>query len=136
MTVSSEIEERILANLDEAGEENAVALLNTICNRTGAAEEAAAFAIAVSELTKRGLVTVAGHETLMFGPSSIEHTLRLLDGLGRALIFRDRYWTDSRRTGPPFPDHLVYVIATPAGRQAGRELIERRGYDWWATRKP
>lgn len=132
-----ELGDRVLAELCEAGSENAFALINVVCERKGILDELANFQHALEELVRRNQIS------LSIGLDSANRLARLdvtesLAEIGRFrnyFTFRssDRHWTDARRAGPPFGEPFPCVVLTMIGRKAGEQLIRTRGYNWWLT---
>jgi hypothetical protein len=135
MTDSQEMQLRILATLEEAGQDRANPLLNTVIAPTGTIAEVAIFQNALSNLVIAGLIYVR--------LTSEPHGDQLLsneDGLMEIARFsehyqfdkRERLWLDDRHGGPPYyqtPE--PEVVLTPAGRSKSVEVLELRGYAWW-----
>lgn len=125
-----EMSARILAELEEAGQEHVPAMLNTVAAVTGSAEEKTQYANALAMLVRDDLVRLA-YDCDCQGrlvPLPKEESIVAVSRLADSLLFgaSDRLWTwdGSRR-----PDILI----TSTGRKQARELIEERGYSWWRT---
>ena len=125
-----EMAARILAELEEAGQEHVPAMLNTVAATTGDAEEKTQYAAALAVLVRDDLARLAYDRDPQgwLVPLSKEESVAAVSQLADGLLFgtNDGLWTwvGSRR-----PDILI----TPAGLQQARELIEARGYSWWRT---
>ena len=128
------MEQRILAVLDEAGEENANALLNTITDAKGDPGELQEFATAISLLIGHGLVTIVdGTEDGNSSELTGENAIAAIDGFLGHLTFDEtrNVWTNRSRPGPPYPLPYPYILATRAGGDHARRILADRGADWW-----
>ena len=126
---------RILSELDEAGEENALAMINTITDRTGSSDEIEAFGRSSLQLFGLGYVRMA---TQRNSSGKLERGFREASAanIGNALGFFefDRsagYWHKFWSTIPPFPEPFPYFMNTDIGRQRGLVILNERGYQWW-----
>ena len=131
MIATSEVEMRIAAELEEAGQENIAAMINTIIAPAGDAWEVAAMRVALDNMVRGGLATMAldpgpGKRLV---PLNVEDSLALVARIESLLRFRtsDRHWTFSTGEHPN-------VIATEAGRERGFKILDERGYQWWRPR--
>ena len=129
MISNDEQQLRILAELEEAGEEELVALLNTAVDKTrGHPEEVALFREAMEQLIDKGLVLMAPQNEP--GKRLVEvdakQSLTMLSEVLGSLIFGadDLHWT-----ADPFV--YTYAVLTDAGRLAAKKLLGERGYRWW-----
>ena len=133
----SELELRILANLEEAGEENVPALLNTIL--LNADEESAyldSYLKALQNLVTKDhvrLSTSRGSDRRL-ADLSIANSLREIEGQRGELIFdaSEKLWRDKSRVGPPYGPTYPYVVLTKVGRALSIKVQTERGYQWWA----
>lgn len=123
-----EMSARVLAELEEAGQEHVPAMLNTVAAMTGDAEEKMQYADALAMLVRDDLIKLA-YECDRQGrlvPLPKDEALAAVSRLAVSLLFgtNDGLWTwvGSRR-----PDILI----TSAGRTQAKELLEERGYSWW-----
>jgi len=124
-----ELQQRILSELEEAGEQGLITLLNTVADfRQGREAEVATYQNALRDLIDQGLILMApervtGHA---LAEVSAEHSHRMvIDGLNGLHFVKDQlYWTKTRSTDS-------YVVATEAGMARAREVLSERGYEWW-----
>ena len=124
----SEIEDRLLVELEWAGEENFPTLLNSIFEPIGVEEEVEKVRDALSSMLIKRLIAIAVERNQTNGlvevptPKSIE----LIKNFDQHLIFKSDggHWTGGAR---PWPT----VVLTSLGRAEGREVLARRGYRWW-----
>jgi hypothetical protein len=137
MTDLTEMEQRVLAELEELWEENVFAMLNTIVDPTGDAHEVALLQRALQGLVERDYVTM-GLEG--FAPRNPEElgksaSLELLAGLDKWFRFdvADPHWT--LRRGDIKKERIPVIYMTEAGRQKASEILTQRGYQWWRPRK-
>jgi len=129
MISNDEQQLRILAELEEAGEEELVALLNTAVDETqGRPEEVALFREAMEQLIDKGLVLMAPQNKP--GKRLVEvdakQSLAMLSEVLGSLFFGadDLHWTADLGA-------RSYVVLTPAGRSASERVLGERGYRWW-----
>jgi len=131
----SEMEMRILATLEEAGEEHACTVLNMISGEAVQAVSVADYQQALRNLISEGLT-----EIVLFSLPEGPQTLALPEVLAEVDALAEHYrfspelggWVDVRDTGPPyFSVPLPRILATDAGYAKAIELLEARGYEWW-----
>jgi hypothetical protein len=129
MISSDEMQQRILAELEEAGEDYLIALLNSMNDaKQGRPEEVEEFRKAIEQLIDKGLVLMAPDnepgQRLVKVDAAQSHAM-LTERL-RPLYFReeDLHWTAD-------PGARSYVVLTPAGRIASEKVLGERGYQWW-----
>jgi hypothetical protein len=131
----TELEMRILAELEEAGEENAAALLNTIIRPTGDDSEISDLQRALQRLITGDLVRIA---------TDVDASGRLVDlsqrqSLEVANILRSKLafdstrklWTSAQKSDRSNGRSLPQVVNTLLGKERGRELINLRGWEWY-----
>ena len=131
----SELEMRILAELEEAGEADAASMLNTIINPEGRPEELANYQRALSKILEKDLIEIR-MDSIPTGsiPLTKRDALAEAAGLSKNYTFSksDGHWTDIREKGPPYfltPQPRLFI--TDAGNAKSIELLEARGYQWW-----
>ncbi len=131
----SEMEMRILANLEEAGEEYSCAVLNMISDEQAQAASVADYQQALRNLIAEGLIAI-----VLFSLPAGTQSLTLPEALSEIEVLTEHYrfspelggWEDVRETGPPyFSAPLPRIVATDAGYAKAIELLEARGYEWW-----
>jgi hypothetical protein len=127
-----EMQMRIAAELEEAGQENVAAMINTIIDPAGDVGEIATMRDALDLMVRGGLVTMAldpgpGRKLMRLG---VDDSLALVGRIQALLLFRvsDRHWTFATNERPN-------IVATKAGRNTGFEVLEERGYKWWRPKK-
>ena len=130
-----EIETTILAVLEEAGEENVSALLNTVQENGGSTDEVYAFAAALSSLFNVGYVEFASsrdNSSRRWLPISKEEIRVLLSQLELLLRWstNDRLWIWADPLRP-----RVQVLLTSSGLAAAREVLSNKGYPEATSRK-
>lgn len=131
----AELEQRVLATLDEAGAENAVSLLNTIVSTGGDAGEVESYVLALDRLLRMNFIVIADEIKSGAGLVDLEADAASLamNEFAERLKFDGsaRLWIDESRTGPPFSPMRPVVVASVTGRQAARKIVDARGEDWW-----
>jgi hypothetical protein len=129
MISNDELQLRILAELEEAGEEILVALLNTMNDeKQGRPEEVAPFREAMEQLIDKGLVLMAPErepgKRLVEVDAEQSHAM-LSEILGLLTFRADQlHWTVD-------PFVYTYAVLTDAGRIASEKVLDERGYQWW-----
>lgn len=131
----SELEMRILAELDDAGEEDVLTMLNTVTDATGDNGELAKFQQALYGLHNKQLVSI-DLESMPTGPITLhgEAVVTEIEGLASNFTFVSEglYWTDVREKGPPyFQTPLPRIVIADAGEAMALNILESRGYRWW-----
>ncbi len=134
----SELEMRILCELEETGEETPSCILNTVATPTGQDKELADYLEALTKLIQLGMVGMAFERdrSSKLAAGTTAHALTTVGLLASSLRFDGsrRIWVDNRRVGPPFEELFPYIIDTEAGRRAARKVLTERGYQWWRQR--
>ena len=135
MGTLSETAERILSELEEAGEEDVVTMINTITTRKGTSDEVNNLTSALHELIKADLIRMSLErgDDLRLTELSVEESIRSAAKISDLLSFdpESNYWKDTRRTGPPYKSSYPYIINTKKGEDLGFKILDRRGYQWW-----
>ena len=139
MSRLSELEMRILSELEEAGEENVAAMINTVMQPVGDAAELTEMQRALENLVRADLVRMSmdRDSTGRLRDLSAHESLNVIADLTSGLRFSSErvYWTDTRHSGPPYGDPFPYVVNTEAGKKKGFEILDERGYQWWRAKK-
>lgn len=132
-----ELGERILAVLNELGEDNVFALLNTIGSRTENPREVAAFKAGVLWLVQQGMVNLfmrrlASRARVL----DSEETSKLISSLVGWFKFDPikHLWTLAE--GDLRTSELPELGITDRGLDASDVLLNERGYNWWVTKAP
>lgn len=116
---------RILAELEEAGEEEMVTLVNTVMPRTGESGELDMFSSALIDLIVSGDITAErrsrGRSLEPISPAN--EVRRTLSGFAFDRV--EGFWVDATKAFD------VYVVASPAGLERARRILDERGYRWW-----
>ena len=127
MSSLSELEMRILSELEEAGEDNFTALLNTVTQSRDMPTAVAEYQRSLKRLVELGYIRMATDRDGrgMLADLSIEESLNRIAEISTVLEFRvsKNHWTDKRRSGPPFSEPLLHVVNTPAGRDLGGAIL-------------
>ncbi len=132
----SESEQRILSELEEFGERDIVPLINLTTDVSGAVADIDALVEALRGLLARGAIEVSletflprKHEVL-----ANEAGLHLLGDLAERLEF-GKYGSYWHYRGDMRKDPRPAVLATEKGLREAREILKRRGYQWWSPKK-
>jgi hypothetical protein len=137
MSELSELEMRVLSELEEAGEEDVVTMMMTVMPPTGQASEVDDMQRALESLVRADLVRMSMDRdtTGRLKALSKDESLSAIADLKSQLRFMGENWVDTRYSGPPFGDPFPYIVDTEAGREKALQILEQRGYQWWRRRK-
>jgi hypothetical protein len=129
MISNDELQLRILAELEEVGHEDLVALLNTMNDeKQGRPEEVAQFRQALEQSIDKGLVLMAPENEpgQRLVKVDAEQSHAMLAEIIQLLSFRatDLHWMID-------PFVYAYAVLTHAGKIASRKVLSERGYQWW-----
>jgi hypothetical protein len=137
MSELSELEMRVLSELEEAGEEDVVTMMMTVMPPTGQASEVDDMQRALESLVRADLVRMSMDRdtTGRLKALSKDESLSAIADLKSQLRFMGENWVDTRYSGPPFGDPFPYIVDTEAGKEKAFQILEQRGYQWWRRRK-
>lgn len=139
MSTLSELEMRILSELEEAGQEDVFTLMVTVMEPVGDASEVEQMCAALESLVSADFVRMSTeHDTVLaLRELPKDESLVVIAQLPPNLRFQadGSYWTDIRRTGRPFEDTFPYVLGTETGVAKALEILTERGYQWWRQKK-
>ncbi len=139
MSVLSEMEMRILSELEELEYENVPAMMNTVMQPTGDASELTGMQRALEDLVRGNyaIMSMDLDPSEKFRRLSKDESLVVISDLSSGLRFNsDRMlWTDTRRKGPPFGLAFPFIVNTNSGKAKGRDILSERGYQWWRPKK-
>ena len=138
MVYLSELAQRILAELEEAGEEDVATLLNTCMVVSGQIEQVAEISAAFAELISIKLASIAISRDpggrLVDLPQ--KQALEYASTVGKYVSYSqaDGHWLNVPlsvpRSGTDYFDP-VHAVSTPEGRDVAFEILDQRGYQWW-----
>jgi hypothetical protein len=135
----SELEMRIVSELEEAGEEDIVTMMNTVVQPAGDIRELADVQQALENLVRADLIRMSMDRdaTGRLRDLSASESLDVIADLNSGLRFKGdkRLWTDTRQSGPPYGFPFPYIVNTASGKKKGFEILEERGYQWWRPKK-
>lgn len=133
----SEMAQRVLCELEEAGEDSIVTLLNTVTERTGSQAERRLVQDALRSLIAAGLVEMAAERDISrrWKRMTGRESLAVVEESSAWLEFRehDRHWADKRSAGPPFTFVGPHALTTKQGKALAVKIIDHRGYQWWRS---
>lgn len=134
----AELSMRVLATLEEAGEETISTLINTVFEPAGSEAEIADLKLALDSLVQQGLTqlsTARAGQRLEELPrqASIDEIAKISTRL--SFDGSSKTWRDPQHSGPPFADDEQYVVLTRAGRMKSVEILTARGYQWWRPQR-
>jgi len=122
-----EMSKRILSELEEAGEENAASLLNTVIEPTGSQIELSSFNDAVSHLEREGLIEL---EWVDGGENTNSNRTVHLDESSR-FVQHLRFNESNGRWSFVDTTRFPSLVATSEGLEMAESLLRERGYQWW-----
>ena len=138
----TELEMRVLSELEEAGQEEILTLINTVMTVTGDPGEIDEIESALNELFRSGFARIAidRDDSDRLRRLSVEKSLAHVLNLRKKLQFReeDKHWTDVDDHGPPYSptyEEPPYVVCTAAGKERAFQILDDRGYQWWRQSK-
>jgi hypothetical protein len=139
MSVLSELEMRVLSELEEAGEDDVLTLLVTVMEPIGDANEVEQMCDALKNLVHADLVrmSIDREPTRRLRALPRDQSLAVIAELPANLRYdgQGRHWADIRHTGPPYGSPFPYVVDTDAGHAKAIEILTDRGYQWWRQKK-
>ena len=135
----SELEMRILSELEEAGEEDVVTMMITVTEPTGDVSEVHDMQQALRRLVDADLVRMSMDREASGQLRDLpkDESLDVIADLQSGLRFDSdrKYWKDTRHTGPPYGFPFPYIVATEVGKEKALEILDSRGYQWWRPKK-
>ena len=133
MFSSTELQQRIISELEEFREENCVAMMNTVMDIADGQEKLSVFAGAVKALVIADCVTIGMEK---FSPRDIrvltkEESLILLSSISNWCVFNsaDHHWAFSG--GDVNKDEIPTMYVTKSGYRMATQVLTDRGYQWW-----
>ena len=137
MTELTEVEQRVLAELEEVWEQNIYTMLNTIIEPKGDPGEVEALQEALKGLVKRGFVTVGFEEFSPRNQAKLDKqaALELVSHLGDWFRFDagTSFWTLSK--GDFREVRYPVIFSTAEAREKAFQILDERGYQWWRPKK-
>lgn len=133
MSELSELAQRIVSELEEAGFENVPSTMNTVLNLTGTTDDIDEFRGALGEIIQLGLADIGYVDVHMGKLRAVprDEMEEVIGSLGKMMSFdaAERYWIWDRS------QRVAEIIATKAGVAKSHEILEERGYQWWREKK-
>ena len=133
MITSDEMQQRLLAELEEAHFDNVFSLLNTVIAPSGSEMELAIMVQATLGLVVDGKLAIG---TQGFYPMNEQilpkdEAIPFAEGLANwfRFDFDARMWTLAR--GDMRQERYPFVRLTKSGLAASHEILGSRGYQWW-----
>lgn len=135
MSALSELEMRILSELEEAGQEDVFTLMVTVMKPVGEVREVEQMCEALTNLVRADLVRMSADRDADLALRELpqDKSLMIIAQLPPNLHFQTEggYWADIRRTSRPLEDTFPYVLGTETGIAKALEILTDRGYQWW-----
>ena len=124
---------RILATLEEAGSEAIAAMLNTVTTPADDVGQVHIYAKALRDLLEHELIYLRLEAMWPVGDLPLTHaeTMDLLAQLHTTMRIDAqssmwRHGTENWRT-----ERSLMIHRTPAGLERARQVLTKRGYEWW-----
>jgi hypothetical protein len=137
MTDLTEMEQRVIAELEEVWEQNIFSMLNTIVDPNGDVGEVAMLQEALKGLVERGFVAMGLEQ---FSPREQvkldkQAALELVSHLGEWFRFdaETSFWTLSK--GDFREVRYPVIFSTAEAREKAFQILDNRGYQWWRQKK-
>jgi hypothetical protein len=129
----TELPQRILSELEEAGSETVSSMMNTVIDPSGATADIEAFKAALSEVVNLNLADIAYFDGEAGRREALtkDDALGLVGGIGERLTFDEerKYWVWKKT------EALPEIVATKAGIAKAEQILEERGYQWWRRKE-
>jgi hypothetical protein len=132
-----EWQQRILAELEERQEDNVFALLNTIETPRDDFAQLCGFKSALEQLIPAGTVLLGmeGFVPRNAQELDVSASLELLATLEKWFRFDETRSLWTLREGDLKTARIPFVFLTDDGLAKSREILEKRGYQWWRQTK-
>lgn len=129
MINETELIDRLLSELEEAGVDNVAALSNTVLRPSGSAAELANLSAAFSGIVRAGDARCEERSRANPGTRrslTMDDALETIGALGDLLSFSpsERMW---RHTS----DRTLDIVLTDQGYARSVRILEERGHNWW-----
>lgn len=131
----TELEMRVLSELEEAGEEELQTMAVTVMLGLVSADPLSEFQAALRRLAERDLLrmSTARNSTGRLDELSLAASLSEIDRIGEVLTFdvSSGAWMDRRISQGDMAERYPFIVDTPAGAELAQKILEARGYQWW-----
>lgn len=133
MTDLTEMEQRVLAELEEVWEQNIFSMLNTIVDPKGDPGEVELLQQAINSLLERSLVAIGLEQFSPREQTKLDKqaALELVSHFGEWFRFdtETSFWTLSK--GDFREMRYPVIFSTREAREKAFEILDERGYQWW-----
>lgn len=137
MTPFTEMEQRVIAELEEVWEQNIFSMLNTIVDPSGDPGEVGMLQEALKSLVERGFVAMGLEEFSPREQTKLDKqaALELVSRLGEWFRFdaETSFWTLSK--GDFREVRYPVILSTAETREKAFQILDSRGYQWWRLKK-
>lgn len=131
----TELEMRILSELEEAGEEGLQTMAVTVMPGLASGDPFSDFQDALRRLVSRDLLRMStGRDAagrLVELPQ--DQSLAEVGRIGEVLSFDSSSgaWVDRRSPQGGTMERFPYIVDTPSGAEMAEKILQARGYQWW-----
>ena len=128
----TELELKLLTELEEAGSEDLLTLQNTLLRIATYRDDRTAFVSAINQLIAKDAIVMACEldSNRRWRKLDAEDAYAAIKRFDDALVFDDVEGLWQHRAATPRSVNAT-AIATELGLAAGREVLTQRGYGWW-----
>jgi hypothetical protein len=134
----TEIAQRILAFLEEAGQEEVRLTMLSIYVTDKSPDNIRGFVASLKDLAQLGYIRMAKDydASRRLIKLSVADSIDAVAAISTYMQFstENEYWFDSRVTGPPYSTMLPYIMLTDEGYRKAAEIMTARGWEWWNPR--
>ncbi|KAB2910828.1 MAG: hypothetical protein F9K29_24065 [Hyphomicrobiaceae bacterium] len=133
----TEMEQRVLAELQEFWVENVFSMINTIYDPTGDPHEVAMLQEALNGLVERDYVLMGFEGFVPRNPEKLgkKQSLELVSQLGDWFKFdsENSCWTLSK--GDIKKERIPAIFSSAEAREKAFQILDERGYQWWRPKR-
>ena len=129
----TELEMRVLSELEEAGEEEIETMMNTVTELSGAPGEVVSLQEALKSLVTSNFILMSVRiSSNTWDDASKAQSISNIEDASSHLTFVEKtgFWTDDRAKGSSW-GKMPIIVCTPKGKELAWKILDERGYQWW-----